>query len=201
MKTTLTVDIDYDPRVTDPEGLASAADRLMETVLSTPGIMDEYGTPRFGEFFVAQTAGDYSPQQVLVIAEISGGTLQEVYASSPSVRTVLVDWDNDGCLPGQDMGIVEVTGDSSRSQLAYVGEVPTLPVDDIQGTSAGKALQAAGIDYQQAQQERHRWVLYDLGSNEMLTTRVYTDHDEAVEDAAQANGILVLPLVIRGSVT
>jgi hypothetical protein len=38
-------------------GLASAMDRLLEMVLSTPGIMDEYGNPRLGEFFVAQVAG------------------------------------------------------------------------------------------------------------------------------------------------
>ncbi len=43
-KTTLTCEIEYDPEVTDPEGLASAMDRLMETVLSTPGIMDEYAS-------------------------------------------------------------------------------------------------------------------------------------------------------------
>ena len=43
-------------QVTDPEALASAADRLLETVLSTPGIVEEYGDPRFGEFFVATSA-------------------------------------------------------------------------------------------------------------------------------------------------
>ena len=50
MKTTLTVDIDYNPEKTHPEGLASAMDRLMEMALSTPGIMEEYGDPRIGEF-------------------------------------------------------------------------------------------------------------------------------------------------------
>jgi hypothetical protein len=53
-KTTLICEIDYDPELTDPEGLASAMDRLMETVLSTPGIMEEYGTPRVGKFFIAK---------------------------------------------------------------------------------------------------------------------------------------------------
>ena len=51
-KTTLIVDVTYDDQVTDPESIASAADRLMETALSTPGVMDEYANPRFGEFFV-----------------------------------------------------------------------------------------------------------------------------------------------------
>ena len=53
-KTTLTLDIEYDPELTHPDGLASAMDRLMETALSTPGIMEEYADPRMGEFFVAK---------------------------------------------------------------------------------------------------------------------------------------------------
>jgi hypothetical protein len=50
--TKLEVEIRYDPNVTDPEGLACALDRLMETALSTPDILDDYGNPRIGEFFV-----------------------------------------------------------------------------------------------------------------------------------------------------
>ena len=53
MKTTLTVEIEYDPAMTDPDGLACAMDRLLETALSTPDIFDEYGNPKVGEFFVA----------------------------------------------------------------------------------------------------------------------------------------------------
>ena len=53
MKTTLTVEIEYDSQKTDPEGLACAMDRLLETALSTPGILDEYGNPAVGEFLVA----------------------------------------------------------------------------------------------------------------------------------------------------
>ena len=50
-KTILTIEVEYDPRVTDPESLAIAADHLLETALSTHGIVEEYGEPRFGEFF------------------------------------------------------------------------------------------------------------------------------------------------------
>jgi len=57
-KTTLTLDLDYDPEVTHPEGLASAMDRLLETALSIPQVMDEYGSPKFGEFFVAGAKKD-----------------------------------------------------------------------------------------------------------------------------------------------
>jgi hypothetical protein len=51
--TNLEVSVEYDPEVTDPEELASALDRLMETALSTPDILAEYGNPRIGEFFIS----------------------------------------------------------------------------------------------------------------------------------------------------
>jgi len=57
-KTRLFLEIDYDPGVTDPEGLASAMDRLLETSLSIPGVLDEYGSPRFGEFLVLTGSQD-----------------------------------------------------------------------------------------------------------------------------------------------
>jgi hypothetical protein len=109
-KTTLTLDIEYDPELTDPEGLACAADRLLETVLSTPGIMDEYGAPRFGEFFVAQTV------------------------TTPEV----------------------------------------------------------------AMDERRRWVLYSLDTDELLTTRTFDSYQDAADEASELNDVLVLPLIVRG---
>jgi hypothetical protein len=54
MRTVLEVSLDFDPGVTDPESLATAMDRLLETALSTPGIFEDYGNPRVGEFFVAR---------------------------------------------------------------------------------------------------------------------------------------------------
>jgi hypothetical protein len=42
MKTTLTVEIKYDPQETDPERLTCAMDRLLETALSTSGIMGAF---------------------------------------------------------------------------------------------------------------------------------------------------------------
>ena len=56
MKSTLTIDVEYDPAVTDADSMASALDTLMETALSTPGILDEYGNPRIGEFGILQPA-------------------------------------------------------------------------------------------------------------------------------------------------
>ena len=53
MNTTLTLEIDYNPGLTDPETLAAALDRLLANALSTPGIMEEHGNPAVGAFVVA----------------------------------------------------------------------------------------------------------------------------------------------------
>ncbi|MGA2259583.1 MAG: hypothetical protein ABSG53_33320 [Thermoguttaceae bacterium] len=117
-KTTLTLDIEYDPELTDPEGLASAMDRLMETALSTPDILEEYGNPTVGEFLIV---GENSPK------------------------------------PG-----------------------PTI---------------VAGIHDSGA---RLRWVLYDLDSDCLLTTRTYDTYQEAADDTSLANDVLILQVVIQG---
>ena len=49
-KTFLIIEVEYDEKATEPEAIASAADRLLETALSTPGILDALGEVHFGEF-------------------------------------------------------------------------------------------------------------------------------------------------------
>lgn len=58
MKTTLSVEIEFDPDFTDPEGLAVALDRLLETALAIPDVLEEYGNPRIGPFLVATRLAD-----------------------------------------------------------------------------------------------------------------------------------------------
>jgi hypothetical protein len=118
MKTTLTLEIEYDPELTDPDGLASALDQLMETALSTPGIVAEYGDPTVGEFLIV---------------------------------------DENSAKPG-----------------------PTV---------------VAGIHDSGA---RRRWVLYDLDSDCLLTTRTYDTYQDAADDASQVNDVLILQVVIQG---
>ena len=50
-KAKFVVEVEYDAKKTDPDSLAEALDRLMETALSTPDILEDYGNPRVGEFF------------------------------------------------------------------------------------------------------------------------------------------------------
>lgn len=52
MKSRLYVEIEFDDEITDAESMATALDQLMKTALSTPGILEEYGDPEIGEFFV-----------------------------------------------------------------------------------------------------------------------------------------------------
>jgi hypothetical protein len=50
--TTLTMEVGYDPDITNPGDLAEAADNLLETSLNTEGVLDECGDPQFGAFLV-----------------------------------------------------------------------------------------------------------------------------------------------------
>jgi len=143
-KTTLTVELEYDSAKTDPEGLASAMDRLLKTALSTPDILEEYGNPKVGEYFVASKTT--APPKPRIVLSISGGVLQEVFASDPTTEAVLVDWDAEGAAPS-DRGIVEVPDRRTSTKLVAVREYPVLPWKDLPGTEADTALKAAGLDW------------------------------------------------------
>ena len=142
MKTTLTIDVEYDPQKTDPEALACAMDRLLETALSTPDILSEYGNPKIGEFFVARETAPPAPKVVL---NLSGGVLQDVFGSDSAISVVACDWDCDGCDPSEE-GIVELPDGRGGTQLAKVAEYPVLPLTDLTGTEVDTALKATGLD-------------------------------------------------------
>ena len=144
MKTILTVEVRYHPRYTDPEGLAVAMDRLLETGLSTPGIMEEYGNPTFDEFFVADPTSKDNSAPPCVVLNISGGVLQEVFSDHPRAKIVKVDWGTKGCDP-TEKGIVEIIDPCGKPQLVAVAEFPSLPLDDLAETDILAALNAAGI--------------------------------------------------------
>jgi hypothetical protein len=191
--TTLTVEIKYNPRKTDPEGLACAMDRLLETALSTPGILDDYGNPTIREFFVAkETAAPPAPKVVLTIY---GGLLQDVFSSDPAITVIRLDWDTEGCCPS-DEGIVEIPDERGDTQLASVAEYDVSPLEELMGTDTEAALKAAGLDLS-ARTVARRWVLYNFDTATLLTTRTYDSYEEATEDANQVNDILVLPLIFE----
>ena len=63
----LYLDVQYAPEITDPDSLAVAFDRLLETALSTPGILDDYGNPRAGEFLSASVE---EPDKLRLLREL-----------------------------------------------------------------------------------------------------------------------------------
>jgi hypothetical protein len=142
MKTTLTIEIDYDPATTDPEGLACAMDRLLETALSTPDILGDDGSPTIGEFFVAK---DMAAPTAKVVLGISGGVLQDVFCSHPAAEVILVDWDVEGCDSSED-GVVAIAAGQGKTRLAAVAEYPVCPLEELTGTETKAALKAAGLD-------------------------------------------------------
>ena len=106
-----------------------------------------------------------------------------------------MDWDTEGCGPS-DEGIVEIPDERGGTQLANVAEYPVSPLEQLAGTETEAALKAAGLDVTQTADRTvtRRWVLYNIDTNSLLTTRTYDSYDEAAEDANQVNDILVLPL-------
>ncbi len=100
-KTTLTVDVTYNPAMTDPESLASALDTLLNTALSTPGILEDYGDPVVGEFLAPRDNVAY------VVSEVHnrGPSIDRFHSDAPITLQRLIayyeaaeefKWDRDG---------------------------------------------------------------------------------------------------------
>ena len=49
---TLEIEVRFDSTQTDAEGIAAAFDQLLETALSTPGILEDYGNVIVDAFYV-----------------------------------------------------------------------------------------------------------------------------------------------------
>lgn len=89
----LFVEVRYDAAVTDAESLAAALDMLMETALSTPELLDDYGNPNIGEFFatgkrptrhvslIEVTDPDTKNPVALEVRKMEGGYLVGIDAS------------------------------------------------------------------------------------------------------------------------
>ena len=107
-----------------------------------PASWTNTGIPTVREFFVAkETVSTAAPKIVL---NMSGGLVQEVFASDPAITVALVDWDTEGCDPS-DNGIVEIPDGRGGTQLAHVAECPVEPLEQLAGTETEAALKAAGL--------------------------------------------------------
>jgi hypothetical protein len=117
----------------------------METALSTPGIMEEYGNPAIGEFFVAESTSKDQNIPPRMVLNIHGGVLQEVYCDNPRAKVILVDWDTEGVGPTEEE-VVEIADSRGNGRLATVTEYPVASLADLTGTDTLAALQAARIE-------------------------------------------------------
>jgi len=207
LKTLLTLEVEYDPTVTNPEGLAAAMDRLMETACSTPGILDDYANPMIGPFFVATPAIDSvaaGPQRVVV--NVYGGVVQDVFCSDPHARAAIVDWGTESRDPCEN-GIVEVQTEDGGKLLAYVADYPTQPWKNLPDTDIEKALVAAKLaedwlapsrpEQYSPPQATRRYILYDFDAGDLATTTVYDSYPEAADDASELDNVIVVPLVFE----
>jgi hypothetical protein len=50
----LVFEVTFDEDVTDAESLSNAFETLLETAMSTPGILDEYGNPEISRILVCE---------------------------------------------------------------------------------------------------------------------------------------------------
>lgn len=48
------IEVEFDDNVTDAETIAEALDTLMYTAMSTPGVLDDYGSVEIGLFYPEQ---------------------------------------------------------------------------------------------------------------------------------------------------
>lgn len=214
MKTRLSVEVEYDPSVMDPEGLAAAADRLLETALSAPGVLNEYGSPSFGEFLVAgpQTGGpavagsvprrlvENALQDLLDCPDLNVDDLEEsTWQAIEQARECLSKLRNE---------MSPATGWPAESELVLmchrVAETAENWADcsDMRETAA--VFRELGQDCQRLLERiggaaaDPRYVLYDGDGDQLVSTTIYGNHQEAVDDASQVNDVIVVPLVAQG---
>lgn len=79
-RATLMLPVYYDDEKTDGESTASAFDTLLETIMSTPGILDDYGNVEVGEFsleFDDEFPEKHARNHLLRLGEIDGPLLAE----------------------------------------------------------------------------------------------------------------------------
>ena len=84
----LRIDVVYDETKTDLDAIACAADTLLETALSTPGILDEYANPTFEPFYVQYHDEKRGPVKD---RSVCGWSADDVRAQAEQMEVELTD--------------------------------------------------------------------------------------------------------------
>lgn len=118
-KTRFYIDVEIDDSMTDAESVATALDRLMETALSTPGILEEYGDPKVGEFMIPE----YATPAMVHLAGLVGISEQGIQSVNVS------DWCVMGAIWGRLCDTIDAGG--FNPELVRVAEHVGFDNDDL----------------------------------------------------------------------
>ena len=77
----------------------------------------------------------------MVIVEVQGGVLQAVYSDRPT-KIVLVDWDTEGCQPGEP-NLVTVQDAAGTEHLVWAVEFPPAPLGKMPAETQEAALKSS----------------------------------------------------------
>ena len=79
---------------------------------------------------------------IQIVLNVSGGVVQDVFASRSDVEVLLVDWDTDSSIR-DDPGLVTIQASDSCEQQAYVADLPVQPLEALSGSDAAAAIEAS----------------------------------------------------------
>lgn len=78
-----------------------------------------------------------------VVINVSGGLVQDVFASNPNIEVTLVDWDVEGA-DADHPDVISIIDRLGRNRPAYVAPLPVQTSHQLDGTEIAAALAAAG---------------------------------------------------------
>jgi len=134
-----------------------------------------------------------------IVLNVYDGIVQDVFCSTPDAQVILVDWDIEDWDRSEN-GVVEIVDEADRKRHAEIRQYPVFPLKDLFGTDTYKAIEKAGMVKEltgRPRAEIRRYVLYDFDSNDLATTNVYADYQEAVDDASQLDNVMVVALAFE----
>jgi hypothetical protein len=171
LKTQLTLAVEYNPDVTDPESLATALDRLLTTACSTPGILEECGSPTIGAVFVVPPSEPDPGNSPTAPCECEAPGFFH-----SGVPGILAHRDDAG----------HVAPDSRVERCDLCRRYPNDAAAQARLVELGMMPQAGPS----------RYVLYDFDADELATTTIYADRGEAINDASQFDNVIVMALPV-----
>jgi hypothetical protein len=148
---TLTIEVEYDDEITDPESLASAADILLETAVSTPGILDDYGNPKFESFYPQANESGFALQRVVAACDDASfrGELLRALAGVTAKRVfkpnALADPHDSLAFAHQALGIL-LSQDYAHYDASIICEVAAAALEDANFHSEAQVVRELAFD-------------------------------------------------------